>query len=67
MVLIGDNTIIENNTLIPPGEKFDSYSLIEGSPESNRKITEKQYLFIKRTCKNKNKVLINNNLIIEAI
>ena len=42
---IGKNVIIEKNSLIPPGKKFESYSLIGGSPAKLiKKIDKKEYV-----------------------
>jgi carbonic anhydrase/acetyltransferase-like protein (isoleucine patch superfamily) len=59
---VGENTIIKNNTLIPPGKKFESFSLIGGSPgKVLKKITEKDYLLYKENICKSNNVLSNNN------
>ena len=62
--MIEDNVIIEHNSLIPPGKKFEAFSLIGGSPAKKlKKITEKDLnLYKQKMFANNHNVFFNSNL-----
>ena len=59
---LGNNVVVANNSLVPPGKKFPPFTLIAGSPAKIiKKINKKKFLNYKESIINKKKLSFFSN------